>query len=84
MKPIINLNRNILILCLCLIALTGLHCRRRRDRTSDHESKITLLCMYDDEQSAFRDGLRTQLLMFIPLVDWGEEQQPRLLERWEH
>jgi hypothetical protein len=40
--------------------------------------------MYDDEQSAFRDGLRTQLLMFIPLVDWGEEQQPRLLERWEH
>ena len=86
MKPIINLRRNILILCLCLIALAGLHCRRRSDRTSVHESKITLLCMREDEQSVFRDGQGTHFLMFIPLVDWDEEGQPhpRLLERWEH
>ena len=86
MKPIINLSRNILILCLCLMTLTCLHCRRRSDRASDHESKITLLCMDEDEHSVFRDGGGTQFLVFIPLVDKDEEgqPQPRLLERWEH
>jgi peptide/nickel transport system substrate-binding protein len=85
MKPIINLSRNILILCLCLIALAGLHCRRRGGRASAHESKITLLCMSDDEYSALRGG-KNQSLMFIPLVDKDEEgqPQPRLLERWEY
>ena len=86
--PIINLSRNILILCLCLMTLACLHCRRRSGRASAHESKITLLCMYDDEYSVFRDawGTRTQFLMFVPLVDYDEEEQPhpRLLERWEH
>ncbi|MHC4631405.1 MAG: hypothetical protein ACYS9C_09035 [Planctomycetota bacterium] len=84
MKPIINLSRNILILCLCLIALAGLNCRRRSDRASAHESKITLLCMGDSERSVFRDGYDYHFLMFIPLVDWDEEGQPkpRLLERW--
>jgi peptide/nickel transport system substrate-binding protein len=43
MKPIINISRNILILCLCLVALAGLHCKRRGDRTSAHESKIKFL-----------------------------------------
>ena len=86
MKTILNLNRNILILCLCLMTLACLHCRRRSDHASVHESKITLLCMYDTEQSVFRDAWGTQFLMFIPLVDWDEEEQPhpRLLERWEH
>ncbi|MHC4594050.1 MAG: ABC transporter substrate-binding protein [Planctomycetota bacterium] len=86
MKPIVNLSRNIVILCLCLVALAGLHCRRRNGRTSAHESKITLLCMRDDEYSVFRDGQGTQFLVFIPLVDKDEEGQPhpRLLERWEH
>ncbi|MHC4489526.1 MAG: ABC transporter substrate-binding protein [Planctomycetota bacterium] len=83
MKPIINLNRNSLILCLCLVALAGLQCRRRSDRASDNESKITLLWMYDDEHSVFRDGA---YIMFIPPVDKDEEGQwqGRLLERWEH
>jgi peptide/nickel transport system substrate-binding protein len=86
MKPIMNISRNILILCLCLVALAGLHCRRRSDRASDHESKFTLLRMYDSERSVFKDGVGTQSLMFLPLVDWHEEgqPQPRLLERWEH
>ncbi|MHC4632261.1 MAG: hypothetical protein ACYS9C_13485, partial [Planctomycetota bacterium] len=66
MKPIIiNLSRNILILCLCLIAPACLHCRRRSDRASDHESKITLLWMHGSERSVFRDGHSTQYLMFI-------------------
>ena len=86
MKPIINLSRSIVILCLCLMTLACLQCRRRSDRASAHESKITLLCMYDTEQSVFRDGQGTHFLMFIPLVDRDEEgqPQPRLLERWEH
>jgi hypothetical protein len=86
MKPIINLSRSIVILCLCLVALAGLHCRRRSDRASAHESKITLLCMGEDEYSVFRDGYGTQFLMFLPLVVKDEEgqPQPRLLERWEH
>ena len=86
MKPIINLSRNILILCLCLVTLAGLQCRRRSDRAAAHESKVTMLCMYDTEQSVFRDGQGTHFLMFIPLVDWDDEgqPQPQLLERWEH
>ena len=85
MKPIINLSRIVFILCLCLIALAGLHCRRRSDRASAHEPKFTLLCMRGDEQSVFRDGHGHEL-MFIRLVDEDEEgqPQPRLLERWEH
>ena len=84
--PIINLSRNILILCLCLMTLAGLHCRRRSDRASAHESKIALLCTLDDHYSVFYSGRGTHFLMFIPLVDWDEERQPqpRLLERWEH
>ncbi|MHC4657376.1 MAG: ABC transporter substrate-binding protein [Planctomycetota bacterium] len=75
-----------MILYLCLIALAGLHCRRKSDRASAHESKITLLRMYDSERSVFRDGQHTKSLMFIPLADWDEEGQPhpRLLEHWEH
>ncbi|MHC4488597.1 MAG: ABC transporter substrate-binding protein, partial [Planctomycetota bacterium] len=61
------------------------HCRRRSDRTSAHESKITLLCRYS-ERSVFRDAGGNQFLVFIPLVDEDEEGQlqPRLLERWVH
>jgi peptide/nickel transport system substrate-binding protein len=87
MKPIINLSRNILILCLCLIALAGLHCRRRSDQASDHESKITLLCTGDDEYSVFRDGASYQCLVFGPLGDSHDEEgqpHPGLLGRWEH
>jgi peptide/nickel transport system substrate-binding protein len=86
MKLIINLSRNILILCLCLVGLAGLHCRRRSDRASAHESKIIRLCMNEDEYSVFKDGQDTDFLMFSPLVDWDEEgkPQPRLLERWEY
>ena len=87
MKPIINLSRNIVILCLCLMTLACLHCRRRSGRASAHESKFTLLCR-QDEYSVFQEqwGTGFPSLMFSPMADWDEEGQlqPRLLERWEH
>ena len=86
MKPIINQSRNILILCLCLVALAGLHCRRRSDRTSVRESKITI--WYDGDERILGPSweVNAKFLVFLPLVtfDGDLEPQGRLALRWEH
>jgi ABC-type transport system substrate-binding protein len=86
MKPVIRLKIDIMILCLFLIVLGSLYCGRGSDQSVVQESKITLLCFEDNEQSVFRDGKSTMFLMFLPLVFEDEEgrAQPGLLERWEH
>ncbi len=86
MKPIISLSRNILILCLCLVALAGLNCRRRSDRASDHESKITVFSPRDERMLGPYYEVGEKFLMFLPLVTLDEDWQPqgRLAQRWEH
>ena len=86
MKPIISFKIDIMILCLCLIVLGSLHCGRGSDQSVAQESKITVLCPDDNEQSVFRDGKSTMFLMFLPMFFEDEEgrPQPGLVERWEH
>ncbi len=86
MKPIVNLSRNILILCLCLVALAGLHCRRRSDRASAHESKITIWYRYDEYVLGPHWNEFPRFLVFLPLVTPDEDLEPqgRLAQRWEH
>ncbi len=86
MKPIINLSRNIVILCLCLIALAGLHCRRRSDRASAHESKITVWYIGDERVLGPYWEMPAKFLVFLPLVTPDEDWEPqgRLAQRWEH
>jgi peptide/nickel transport system substrate-binding protein len=86
MKPIINLSRNILILCLCLVALAGLHCRRRSDRASTHESKITILHNGDEYVLGPQWNEWARFLVSLPLVTPDEDLEPqgRLAQRWEH
>jgi peptide/nickel transport system substrate-binding protein len=59
---------------------------RGSDQSVVQESKVTLLCFGDNEQSVFKDGKSTMYLMFLLLVFEDEEgrPQPGLLERWEH
>ncbi len=87
--PIINLSRKIVILCFCLIALACIHCRRRNDRTSLDDSKVTVL--HKGDERIFLGlywGMEAQLLMFLPLVtipdDVYGEPQPGLATSWEH
>ncbi len=86
MKPIVNLSRNIVILCLCLIALACLHCRRRNDRASVHESKITIWYRYDEYVLGPHWNEWPRFLVFLPLVAPDEDLEPqgRLAQRWEH
>ena len=86
MKPIVNLSRNIVILCLCLIALAGLHCRRKSDRASAHESKITIRYNGDERVLGPYWEVPAKFLVFLPLVSPDEDWEPqgRLAQRWEH
>ncbi len=84
MKPIINLSRNIVILCLCLIAPACLHCRRRSDSSSMHESKITVFSPYDWLSPGY--DAYERFLVFLPLVSFDKDREPQgqLAQRWEH
>ncbi|MHC4632955.1 MAG: ABC transporter substrate-binding protein [Planctomycetota bacterium] len=86
MKPIINLSRNILILCLCMVVLAGLHCRRRSDRASVQESKITIWSEADERILGPSRDENAKFLVFLPLVSLDEDREPqgRLAQRWEH
>ncbi len=84
MKPIINLSRNILILCLCLIAFTSFMCRRKNQSKSD-SSTMTVFYADGDEWIMGPVDVIPKMLVFLPLVDDRYEQGKwGLAERWEH
>lgn len=87
MSHAIHQRHYLMIFCLTLIVLGGLHCERSSDRTAADESKITILCSGRSEQNIFRDGGPNMWLVFLPLAFVDEEGQAQpggLLESWEH
>lgn len=75
----------LIIICLCLIIMTGIHCKRGADLATV-ESKVTVLYSSDEYLLGPGDSLASRLLVFLPLVSWINigELQPKLAERWDH
>ena len=75
----------ILVVCICFIALSGIHCGGGEDRAYSRGSTVTVL--HPGDERIFTP-LRwpAQFLMFLPLVTYDEnrELEGRLAKGWEH
>ena len=78
----------LILACVCLIALSGIHCGEGKDPAYSRGSTVTVLSPMEDEwllSPAASDA--AQFLVFLPLVTYGGEggeSRPALAERWEN
>ncbi len=77
-------SRNLLIGCICLIALLSINCGRSKDQASEEKSTITVLSGWIEEERAL--GVEVDGLLFLSLARPNEKGElvGQLAESWEH
>lgn len=76
----------VLLACVCLVALSGIQCKRESDRGKFDSSTVTILYCCDERVLGPYWRYTPQFLVFLPLVTRNEHGKlvGRLAERWEH
>ena len=80
-------SHTLILACVCLIALEGLHCGGGEDRAYSRGSTVVVSHRISDE-AALRPGSDSwaKFLVFLSLLWWSEEGEleGRLARTWEH
>ena len=85
-KPIRAQSRTLILACVCLIAVAGIHCGGGEDRAYSRGSTITVLYPGDERILGPYQEMPAKFLVFLPLVTHDEngETVGQLATAWEH
>ncbi len=85
-RPIRSKSHPLILACICLIALAGIHCGEGEDRAYDRGSTITVLHPGDERILSPYWEMSPKFLVFLPLVTFDEngETVGQLATAWEH